>query len=370
MKVAVLKLGARIVFGNKIGTSGGSGEAASIINMMVKGGLDVHCYTKILKNDLIPTDVELFNIEEAYDSINDHGYDALVVINGTVNFFGGAEDRPSILNYDIINRFNGDVYYIYCDPNLPLTQLWPSISKKPWASNYKQSDIEITKPINVISQSYNINKHIETFKAKGITVSSIAQFDFQKFPMMFKQEHAEKTVDLAYGGTFRSGRREKKLIDFYCGYPEDLSVEVFGKIKATDFNPKKLGDLRLPSFTGAVDYSKMIHKMATARAHVAIGDTQYPGFQMISQRAYESVMANTITFIDVDFDKEKRVFGKDPYLSNLLYVTDRKQVYDRLKDLSDPVDQVAIHNLQHKAIGFNEEEFCDDFIHLLNGAYE
>jgi hypothetical protein len=186
--------------------------------------------------------------------------------------------------------------------------------------------------------------------------------------MMFTQVKAEKVVDLAYGGTFRGGRREKKLIDFYCGYPEDFSVEVFGKIKASDFNPKKLGDLRLPSFTGAVDYSKMIQKMATARAHVAIGDTHYPGVEMISQRAYESIMANTITFIDVEFDKHKRVFGNDLYLSKILYVTDRNQVYDRLKALASPEDQATIHALQHKAVAFDEQEYCEDFIHLLNGT--
>ena len=50
MKIAVIKLGARIVFGDNIGTSGGSGEARSIINMLLKAKAEVHVFTKINKN--------------------------------------------------------------------------------------------------------------------------------------------------------------------------------------------------------------------------------------------------------------------------------------------------------------------------------
>ena len=50
MKVGVIKLGSRISF-NANDTSGGNGEARSIIKMLHGGGADVEIFTKILKKD-------------------------------------------------------------------------------------------------------------------------------------------------------------------------------------------------------------------------------------------------------------------------------------------------------------------------------
>jgi hypothetical protein len=366
MKVAVLKLGARLVFGDKIGTSGGTGEAVSLIEMLIKGGVEVECYTKVLASD--PKGPCLIhNIEDTHDVVNNMGYDALVVVNGTVNFFGGAEDRAQILNYKMINEFKGPVVYLYCDPNLPLKQIWSSIEKKPWASNWKQSEIEVTRDIHVISQSYNLDKNKAIFESNGYGVASIKQYPFQMFPMMRNKVDEPmfgRSVDISYGGTFRSGRREKKLIDFYFGYPPELKVEVFGKIKLDDFNPKKIEGLVAPKFTGPVDYSKMIDKMSDAKYHIAIGDNMYPDFEMISQRVYEAIMAGCLVFIDKDFDKNKRVFGNNKILSDFLYVSDRKEVYERIKELDDGTLN-TMRTLQHLTVGFNEKEYCDGFVKLI-----
>jgi hypothetical protein len=369
MKVAVLKLGARLVFGNKVGTSGGSGEAISLVDMLVKGGVTVHCYTKILDSDPIPSDdnLHMMNIESYFLNIENQNYDALVVVNGSVNFFGGAEDAAQILNYHIINNFKGPVVYLYCDPNLPLKQIWPSIEKKEWADNWKERDIKITRDIHVISQSYNLTKNKEIFEKNGYNVASIQQYDFQKFPMMrdrIPEPLLGRSVDISYGGTFRSGRREKKLIDFYFGYPEDISVEVFGKIKLDDFNPKKIEGLNPPKFTGAVDYSKMIPKMADAKYHIAIGDNQYPDFEMISQRVYEAIMAGTFVFIDKEFDKNKRIFGNNSYLSDLCYVSNRDEVIQKIRSMRDE-SLSALTKLQYAAVNFDEAKYCNDFVYMI-----
>ena len=100
MKIAVVKLGARVSYSSQ-GTSGGTGEAISIINML-KSHADVTVFTKILKKDKNPDDVTFVDIE---DDCNTANFDALVVINGSVNFFGGAEDWHQIMNYKIINIY-------------------------------------------------------------------------------------------------------------------------------------------------------------------------------------------------------------------------------------------------------------------------
>lgn len=366
MKLAVLKLGARIVFGSKVGSSGGSGEAASLIEMLVEGGCEVDCYTKVLSSDVKNPSVNIYNIEDHIENINSNNYDSLIVINGAVNFFGGQEDKPQILNYKAINQFNGKVIYLYCDPNLTLKQIWPSIEKKPWASNWKKEDIEITKSIHVISQSYNLEKNKALFEKNGYEVPTINQYDFQKFPMMKPRTTSTfgKTIDLSYGGTFRSGRREKKLIEFYFGHPEDISVEVFGKIKITDFNEKKIAGLRPPKFTPPVDYNAMVQKMSASKSHIAIGDNQYPDFEMISQRVYESIIAGTLLFVDSEFDKNKRIFGHNSDLKNLLYIDNRKQFSDRLKMFSEK-DFNDIIELQYSSVDFDKKEYCTNFVNLL-----
>lgn len=362
MKVAVLKLGARLVFGDKIGTSGGTGEAVSLIEMLIKGGVEVECYTKVLASD--PKGPCLIhNIEDTYDMVNNMGYDALVVVNGSVNFFGGAEDKAQILNYHMINNFKGPVIYLYCDPNLPLKQLWYSIEKKEWASNWNKNDILITKDIHVISQSYNLEKNKAIFENNGYKVASIQQYPFQKFPMM-RDKAIEpmfgREIDISYGGTFRSGRREKKLIDFYWGYPQSLFVEVFGKIRHEDFNEKKVEGLRPPIFSGPVDYSQMIPKMSNAKYHIAIGDNMYPDFEMISQRVYEAIMAGCVVFLDKEFDKNKRVFPEHDFF----YVSNRDEVYEKIRSL-DQLHHDKISKMQFDAVGFNEKEYCEDFVKLI-----
>lgn len=371
MKVAVIKLGARIVFGENIGSSGGSGEAASIINMLERGGAEVHVYTKILNKDVIPTHVSMHQILTEHHGVNEKGFDALLVINGNVNYFGGEDDPAQTMNYWMINNFKGPVFYVYCDPSLPLRQIWPIVVRKPWASNYRESDINITRTdIRVICQIYNTSRCREIFRKNGFEVKSVSQYPLEKFPMMFSAQPSllPREVDIAYGGTFRSGRREKKLIDFYFGYPPEIAVNVFGRIALKDFNPALIEGLRAPSFSGPVNYDKMIERMSRAVSHVVIGDTKYPEYEMISQRAYESIKAGCVTMIDSDFDRKRRVFGSNKELSELLYVDDRTAVLERLNSIRR--DELAIRQIadeQRRAVNFDPDTFCRDFVELIRG---
>jgi hypothetical protein len=375
MKVAVLKLGARVAYGAN-DTSGGNGEARSCIKMLNDGGADVHIYTKILKKDVIPEDLNFHQIANEYDGVNKQDYDALVVINGAVNFFGGISDPEQILNYHIINHFKGPVFYIYFDPNLSLKQIWPSIEKKEWAGDWKKEDILITRnDIRLICQVHNTAKAKEVNEKAGITFKDVQHYPLYKFPMLnprFTQQALfDNQVDISYGGTFRSGKREKKLVQFYFGYPEDISVEVFGKIKLDDFDAKKIEGLRPPLFTGAVAYDKMIPKMAEAKSHIVIGDMQYPEFEMINQRTYEAIQANCITFIDSDFDRKCRVYANNRELGDLLYVSSRSEVLDRLNILKNDTEAMKqIADEQVQCINFDGREYCEDFVALIIGMME
>lgn len=363
MKIGVLKLGARISFSSQ-GTSGGTGEALSIIRMLTGGGGEVVVFTKILNKDENPDSIEFRNIEDEYSNIND--LECLVVINGTVQFYGGAEDRSQLLNYEIINNFKGPVFYILCDPELTFKQVWPSVSKKPWGSAWEESMLNVVRAdIRYISQPFDVDKVLADLKKNEVVPSTITHFPFEKFPCLNDrlEFNPTPTVDLSYGGTMRGGKRMKKMAKFYFGHPSDISVEMFGKIKEEDFKPDLKFGLTLPAFTGPVRYDEMLPKMNQAMCHCVIGDPWYEKINDVPQRLYESIWSSVITFVDADMDKLRRVYGIDKNLADFLYVNDRQELSEKIQLLkSDPSTRRQILQDQVKAVRFVPEEYCSKFV--------
>ena len=371
MKIGVLKLGARISFSSQ-GTSGGTGEALSIIRMLKGGGADVKVYTKILPKDTNPTDIEFRNIADTYDSVNED-IDSLVVINGTVQFYGGAEDPEQLLNYKIINNFKGLVFYVYCDPSLTLKQVWPSVVKKPWSSNWKEEELNILRnDIIYLSQPHDVQKVLNKLSKNEVIPSTAIHFPFEQFPCLNEQLPMNPTpeVDLSYGGTMRGGKRAKKMVKFYFNHPEEISVEMFGKIKLEDFDEKLLlGVTKTPKFTGPIKYDEMLPKMNKAMAHIAIGDPYYEQINDLAQRIYESIWSNVVTFIDKDLDQLRRVYGVDKELADFLYVGDRQEVSEKIMLLkTDPTLRKEILSAQLKAINFDATTYCTKFVNLIKDA--
>lgn len=369
MKVAVIKLGSRISF-NANDTSGANGEARSICKMLKMGGAEVHIYTKILKKDNLVEDYTWHNLTgDKWKPIDDEQINALVVLNGNINFFGGAEDPEQLKNYLIINNFNGPVFYIYCDPELTLKQIWPSVSKKPWVSNWSEKMLNIVRnDIVYLSQPHDVNIILTDLKKNEIVPSNIIHFPFEQFPCLNEQIPINDSpkVDLSYGGTMRGGKRQKKMSKFYFGLHSDISVEMFGKIKLEDFDSKFTFGLKPPTFTGPVRYDEMLPKMNEALCHVVIGDPYYEKINDMAQRAYESIWSNVITFIDSDLDKLRRVYGADPELANFLYVSDRDELSEKILLLKQDKElRKYLLTAQIKAINFNATNYCERFLALL-----
>lgn len=367
MKVAVIKLGSRISF-NARDTSGGNGEARSIIKMLHKGGAAVHIYTKILDKDNLIPEYRWHDISPDHMTINH--YDALVVLNGNVNFFGGAEDREQLLNYKMINGFAGKIVYVYCDPALTLKQVWPSVQKKPWASNWTERDLNITrKDIVYLSQPHDVEKVMHDICKKDIIPTAIHHYPFEQFPCLNEQllMNESPAVDLSYGGTMRGGKRAKKMVKFYFNHPEEISVEMFGKIEEKDFNAKLLtGVTRVPTFSGPVRYDEMLPKMNKAMCHIVIGDPYYEQINDLPQRVYESIWSNVVTFIDHDMDKMRRVYGRDKVLADFLYVSDRQEASEKIMLLkTDAGLRKQILEDQIAAVSFNADQYCQKFVELI-----
>lgn len=368
MKIALIKLGSRIALSSS-GTSGGTGETLSIIKMLTTAGNQVDAYTKVLDKDLPPKDFNIFDLESNYTTINEKEYDCLVILNGNVNYFGGQDDPSQTLNYWIINNFKGKVFYILCDCNLLLKQIWPSVSKKDWSSRYNESDLLITRDdIVYISQPMYTEEVLVKARKANINIKECIHYPFEKFPLLtldFSSFNENPEYDLSYGGTFRNGRREDDMIKFYFGYEPEFKVEMFGKIKIDNFNQDKIQGLSQPIFNKSVSYDEFSSKMNKSLATVIIGDPLYKKWGDLAQRIYESIKIGNVVFIDDSYDFDKRVFN-NPILRDFNYVSSREDVMNKLKRVKDDIVlRRSILNLQAKDTQIDIKKYCEDFSNLL-----
>ena len=365
MNLAILKIGARIVpNGDKASAS--NGEALSIIKLLINCGFNIDVYTKVLSKDEKPIGFNIYDINSNFNDIQNH--DALIVINGNVNFFGGAEAADEIAIYKAINNFKNNIYYILCDPALVLKQIWKSINKKDWGIKYNEKDIVIdNKDINVITQCLDVNKIDSMFKEQGIKSNSI-YFPFEKFPLYLlkdKKINSNYKYDILYGGTFRSGKRELDMIKFYFNYPSDINVEIFGKIKADNFNEIKTKGLLFPKFDKAVSYNEFYNKMSEGLSTVIIGDKLYKDVNDLAQRIYESIRIGNIVFIDESYDKNKRVFS-NKFLRDICYVDNKCDIINKIRYIkSKPVLREEIINLQREDTKLDIKEYENNLTQLI-----
>ncbi len=372
MKVAVIKLGARIMW--ETDAAVGPGEAISICKALKQGGAEVHVFTKILAKDALHESLKWHNILDDRDT---SGIDALLVINGNVNFYGGQEDRAQILNYEIINNFNGPVVYVMCDPELPLMQIWDNVSKKQtdpkygWENTYEEKDILVTKPIHVLCQPFNVDEMKKVWNKKKGTVplGTMFHFPMERFPLLneWLEPVEAPTVDLLYGGTARGGRRIPNLFKWYCNLPDDITVEIFGKIDIDDFDnhPKIKGMTfySMPTFTGMVKYCDVLPKMNNALAHLVTGDPSYETLDLIPQRVAECIAAGNVVFVDANIDKSRRIYPKGTMAHDFLYVKSQEELVERLRAIkADQSMRAQIIEDQRVATNFDADKFCQSLV--------
>jgi hypothetical protein len=363
MKIAILKLGGRIA---NEGHGITAFEAVSVSKMLSYSN-HVDCFTKISNKDKPIPELNILEITEHYNKISGN-YDALVVLNGNINFYGGVETPEQILNLHIINNFDGPVFYIFIDTLLPLKNVWNSIQRKSWSKKYQEKDILITrKDIVYITMCYDTNAVYKITNKTGINPAKVIYFPFEKYA--FFNDRLEyigtKNIDLIYGANSFRNKREKKIIKFYFDFPEDIKVLFYGKMKSTDFNSKLVDKKRFPLFEGPIKYNENLIKMNNALCTINISDTFNEGRQL-NPRIYETVLGNVVSFMDIDYDPLKKAF-KDPELQDFLYVKEKNDVIDKIKKLKlDNTFMKKIINLQYQDSFISQNDLSEKFCELIS----
>jgi len=367
LKLAVIKLGGRIN-GNADGAIGG--EVLIAVELLVRGGNSVHCYTKFLPKDHLIKNVVFHDISEYSPDVS---YDALVVINGNINFYGGSTSPLEMENLKIINSFKGKVIYMLFDPMLPLKQYWNGIESKQdkynWPQKYTKQEIYIERDdIKCISQPYDLDSIKLLLQKTGIKYNKVEHYPLYKMHLVFYDrlqfKYIERNTDLSYGGTFRNKQREDKLIKYYFGYPDNYNIDIFGKIKLSDFTPKKINGLTVPRFTKNVQHNMVREKMSKSIGSVVIGDKWYEG-KNLAQRVYENILSNTINFIDMDLDPNKLVYGNDTEFDRL-YVNSRNDVISVIDDIkAHPSKLKELCDRQYDAVMIDKQLYIENLTTLI-----
>ena len=364
MRLAVLKIGGRLAI-NSRSTSGGTNEVIEIFKRLTKYGIKADLYTEVLPSDDIISEINIINLdEESLKNINKKNYDLLLVFNGNANFFGGAEDPLSILNYRAINNFDGKVLYCLTDLNLILKQIHKAVASKEWGSKYDPATLEIKRDdIYLISQAAKNDEIHKIFIKNSINLKkeNIYHFPWEMFPAFALSNYNKpwRNVDLIYGGTFRSGKRESDLIKYYFGYPDDISVELFGNIKLEQFKRKEAMTLRPPSFSKKLPYKEYIEKTASGLASVIIADPLYKKSSMRTTRFFECIRAGNIVFIDEEYyNNTEFFFGDNDLLKEMCVVDNRDEVADKIRYFkNNPKAKNKFIEIQRSAINFITEDY-------------
>jgi len=363
-KVALIKIGARISFKPEDKMSSTIMEVMATLALLNKFKVDI--YTKKSSRDVDPSTYEVYDLKENFDKINDRDYSKLIVVNGSVPFYGGVDGADDIYNYKIINSFKGKVVYLLFDPYLGLRQIYGNISKKPQYAEHTNSVTIVRDDISYITQCKN------TSLINEVGQSDIQYFPLEKFPLLLKNFYstAERLntaeFSIVYCGSFRGGRRQDDMIKYLFGWPED-AVNVVGNVKLQRFSKKKVGDLQPPVFSGTVKQKNVGAESMRGVATVLIADPLYIKLDDIAQRAYEAILYGVVVFVDEKVDKNKRLFS-DQLLRDFCYVSSRQELMARVEKLKQsPSIAMNIVELQRLDVveAFNASDYVKEFTEVL-----
>jgi len=290
----------------------------------------------------------------AFEDVKDiNDYDRLLVINGAINFFGGKENPIITNNFKLMAKYKNRIDYLLTDLRLPFKQLWPSIEKRDWG--YQREEVWVNSPIRVITQTHNLE-----ITQKIMPDHEAVYFPLERYILLFPQNQFVspfKMVDLIYGGSFRAGNRQKKMIEYF--FDTDYSVEFYGSAKESQFN---MPFTKPPLFTSKIPMNETISKNSEGYASIIIGDDNYNN-NMLTLRVWETMMSEAVCLIDHDFDPQHKIMEDDWY-----YVRNKEDVARKIGEIKGNENSREIFlEHQHRRIYelFNKEEFLQRLEEIL-----
>lgn len=315
----------------KLGTNSNNTECINIANIL-SSVPNVHC--DVINTTDEETDKDLFNDtifnNVRVDLANPDKYDAVLFMNSSPNFFGGTKNDDILNKYRFLAKCKCPIFYLFNDRALTFMQLWPAIQKREWNIDTEEtikikSDIYLASQFTDVEECIRINNKYNNIK--GGRFIDFGCWRLNNFESLIKEN--KHVYDLIYGGSFRSGRRKEKYEDYF--FDKDLNVAIYGTMKLSNF--KDIENKKAPdAWLGKVNCLKAIDENSLGFATVIIGEKGFNN-NIHTIRMYESILSNTITFIDNDLDSQHTIY-RDDYL----YVHNGKELETKIKELKENKD--------------------------------
>ena len=362
LNLAIMKIGARIHENDKIQNS--TNEVLATIKLLQLGGAHVTAITQILDSDNKNTSFPI----KSYDWFEKHidEFDKLIIINGNANFYGG-QYTSDVEIYKLMNMFPKEIIYFLYDPYLGLTDITKSLKNKKFAKNYNLDNYKIPNRIHYITQCRN------TPEINELGQKSIQYFPLELFPIVMEKSLDNMVdfdfafFDLNYAGSFRGGRNQKSMIKYFFGLPDDISVFMFGNLKLSQFDTNKYKGLRPPMFGLPVSHDKVRQNIKQGLATVIIGDPLYSKLDDIAQRFAESIIYGQITFVDSEYDLNRRAYHNKE-LEDYLCISSKEELITKIREIKN--DKKLFYELLQKQKddllnNFNKDSYCKDLVNMI-----
>jgi hypothetical protein len=272
-------------------------------------------------------------IENYYDltsieNIND--YSEIILHNYNLNFFGGTIDDYTVKTIKLLNKFEGEIFYLITDPKLYFQSIADSLLERLKVDkiNFAGERIsvedllkfkEVEKKFKAIftgrDYNYFIEKQKPTYKLEYGYNIPLFEFMFINKPIN-ENVVVEKQFDLCYYGNNRGGYRTKILKTIFSH--SLLKTNVIGfKIDM----PNNVCD-------SYVDNNILNEYVKRSIGSIVIGDKEHEN-NWITARFFENINNNLLSFIFYSYDTNK-VLYKSEFLKEHMYFSTAQKIITTL----------------------------------------
>lgn len=288
-----------------------------------------------------------------FTDLND--YDEIYIYNATFNLFGGVFSYHSLLTFEKLYSFDGDMYYFQIDPKMPNMDFSKQLQgrnkdnsyifkcdSKSCNYAYKMDPTLINtwseKVYNNIKIAFDgidyekyCNMWNNSLKNKE-TNPKVLNENVEWFSMFIAEYYAvneeldlkltnynkiDNPYELVYFGNNRQNERNKIIKSLY-------DIPEYKKF-CIGFDPN-IQNMDYMDYVKHDELFKLIGEKCLAT--VVVGDTLHNG-NIKSARFFEAMLLDTVAFIYIKYDPE-RSYVKNEWLKDFIYISSKEELQDRI----------------------------------------
>ena len=296
MKVAITKIGANITFSSSNKSAANADILYALRTLGTKGN-EITIVTHKTRNTVLPKQLKFQEIQgtKTFDD-----FDCVLVFNGSINFFGGAEDPNLLALYKALHHTSKRIFWIQTDGAMYMQKLQPLIWKRPWYDASQDYSIDEGQ-IVYLTQGRDIDKmrNAVLSKKNAYNPDLIVHYPWEKTILsnwekkikVTNPPFSQREFTFGFGGATRNAYKKKKIETWY-NKPNTL---LFGNLRGVV--------APFAHMESKVSYQQMIPMMERCKATVIFGDELYNN-NFRTLREYESILAGCLVLFDKEFNTD------------------------------------------------------------------